>query len=191
VAGVPQISAILKLICMYKLFGLTVGLSLLTSALICSAAEVQLTGEHNEVLVTIPRGWEVYGQSQKRSISSVSLSLSSNRFKGELASANATIRIEIEPNGSCSLSNKLIHRRLSEFEQKLLPEVERVEINKQKVSVYHTTADLADYYYACFFVGKERVLVSLTVASGKPSEVLPRLKSDFFWTLQHFTGKDV
>ncbi len=170
---------------MYRLLNFTIGLSVLASAIICSGAEIQLTGEHDHIFVAIPRGWEVYGPSQTRPIRSVSLSLSSGRHSGQSTSASATIRVEVEPNGNCSLSDKLIRRRLSEFEQKLLPEVERVEVKDQELSVYHTTADLADYYYACLFVRKERVLISLTVASGGSSEVLPHLKADFFWTVRH------
>lgn len=157
---------------------------LLASLSIAFAAEtqIQLTGTHDRVLLAVPDGWSSYGAAGTQAPTGISLTPKPAATKD---SPTVSIRVDVQPPGSCSASDTLVKSELTEFDQQQVSSSESVVINGKKAAIIHTRNDEADYLYVCVTLRQDRIFFELTVSSGSDPKFLQQYKRDFIWALQH------
>jgi len=166
-----------------------VGMTMVSLAtVIASANQIELKGTHDRVLIVVPENWASYGKVGPTPIAGVSMTWKPAAIDDTVTHSTAVIRADVEPPGSCSLSDKLLKAQSTEFDQRYVSNTERVVVKGKKTSIVHTRNDVADYYYVCVVLREDRILLSLTVSSGKSAKPLKQYKKDFIWTVQHLSS---
>ena len=162
------------------------------TAAIGSENDIELTGAHDRVLLSVPQNWMSYGQVGADPIAGVSLTPKPPAIDDSRRFPTASIRADVESPGSCASSDASVRSEITEFDQRQVSKPENLVLQGKKAKIIHTRNNEADYLHVCVTLRKDRIFLTLTVSTGSDAKFFPRYKKDFIWALQHVsvTGKD-
>lgn len=150
-----------------------------------STSDIELTGEHDRVLLSVPHNWMSYGQVGTDPIAGVSLTPKPPPTEDSERFPTASIRADVESPGSCDSSDALVKSEITEFDQRQVSKPESLVLQGKNARIIHTQNDEADYLHVCVTLHKDRIFFTLTVSTGSDAKFLRQFKKDFIWALQH------